>query len=40
MTQQPLQDLSGEFTGVCPIREHTGDGAYVGRCEFATYDRY
>lgn len=25
------------FTGSCPIREHTGGGAYVGRCEFATY---
>ena len=23
------------FTGTCPIREHTADGAYVGRCEFA-----
>jgi hypothetical protein len=29
-----------EFTGSCPIREHTGDGAYVGRCEFATYDGF
>lgn len=28
------------FTGCCPIREHTGDGHYVGRCEFATYDGY
>lgn len=28
------------FTGSCPIREHTGDGAYVGRCDFATYDGY
>lgn len=27
-----------ELTGNCPIREHTGDGAYVGRCDFATYD--
>jgi len=27
-----------KFTGSCPIREHTGDGAYVGRCDFATYD--
>jgi hypothetical protein len=26
------------FTGTCPIREHTGDGAYVGRCDHATYD--
>lgn len=26
------------FSGSCPIREHTGDGSYVGRCEFATYD--
>jgi hypothetical protein len=28
------------FTGSCPIREHTGDGHYVGRCDFATYDGY
>lgn len=28
------------FTGLCPIREHTGDGAYVGRCEHATYDGF
>lgn len=27
-----------KFTGSCPIREHTGDGYYVGRCDFATYD--
>jgi hypothetical protein len=26
------------FTGNCPIREHTGDGAFVGRCERACYD--
>lgn len=26
------------FTGSCPIREHTGDGHYVGRCDFATHD--
>jgi hypothetical protein len=24
--------------GNCAIREHTGDGAYVGRCDFAVYD--
>ena len=24
--------------GNCPIREHTGDGTYVGRCDFAVYD--
>lgn len=28
------------FTGSCPIREHAGDGHYVGRCEFATYDGF
>jgi hypothetical protein len=22
----------------CPIREHAGDGHYVGRCDFATHD--
>lgn len=32
--------FTGSFTGSCPIREHTGDGHYVGRCEFATYDGY
>jgi hypothetical protein len=26
------------LTGNCPIREHTADGAYVGRCDFALYD--
>lgn len=25
------------LTGPCPIREHTGDGAYVGRCDYPTY---
>lgn len=29
-----------EMTGSCPVREHTGDGAYVGRCEHATYGGY
>jgi hypothetical protein len=29
---------AGTLTGNCPIREHTGDGAYVGRCDFACYD--
>lgn len=24
--------------GNCPIREHTADGHYVGRCDFAVYD--
>jgi hypothetical protein len=28
----------GTFTGSCPIREHTADGAFVGRCEHACYD--
>ncbi len=27
-----------EFTGNCPVRQHTADGAYVGRCEHSTYD--
>lgn len=27
-----------ELEGNCPIREHTGDGHYVGRCDFAVYD--
>lgn len=26
------------LTGSCPVREHAGDGGFVGRCEFATYD--
>ena len=29
---------TGALTGNCPIREHTGDGAYVGRCDYACYD--
>lgn len=28
------------LTGNCPIREHTGDGVYVGRCDFAVYDGF
>lgn len=28
----------GILTGNCPIREHAGDGVYVGRCDFACYD--
>jgi hypothetical protein len=27
-----------KLTSNCPIREHTADGAYVGRCDFALYD--
>lgn len=26
------------LTGNCPIREHSGDGHYVGRCDFAMYN--
>lgn len=40
MSEQPLRNSEREFTGSCPIREHTGDGAYVGRCDFATYDGF
>jgi hypothetical protein len=25
------------FTGNCPVRQHTGDGAFVGRCWHSTY---
>ena len=25
------------FTGNCPVRQHAGDGTYVGRCEHSTY---
>lgn len=32
------KDEQPALTGNCPIREHTGDGAYVGRCDFATYE--
>ena len=28
------------LAGNCPIREHTGDGAYIGRCDFAIYSKY
>jgi hypothetical protein len=27
-----------EFTGICMVFEHAGDGAYVGRCYRSTYD--
>ena len=36
MLPDPIPPRS--FTGNCEIREHTGDGHYVGRCDFATYD--
>lgn len=36
----PSNQRAAAFTGSCPIREHTGDGAYVGRCEHATYNGY
>lgn len=26
------------LTGNCPIREHAGDGVFVGRCDHAVYD--
>jgi hypothetical protein len=26
------------FTGNCLVRQHTADGAYVGRCHHSTYD--
>lgn len=26
------------FTGNCPVRQHTADGAYVGRCWYSTYN--
>lgn len=26
-----------EFTGTCPVRQHTADGDYVGRCYHSTY---
>lgn len=25
------------FTGNCPVRQHTADGAFVGRCDHSTY---
>ncbi len=28
------------WTGPCPIREHAGDGAYVGRCDHATFNGF
>jgi hypothetical protein len=35
----PVEPLS--FDGVtCPVREHTGDGAYVGRCDHSIYGGY
>lgn len=26
------------FTGNCPVRPHTADGAYIGRCDHSTHD--
>lgn len=26
------------FTGNCMVRQHTGDGVYVGRCYHSTYN--
>lgn len=26
------------FTGNCMVRQHTGDGDFVGRCYHSTYD--
>lgn len=26
------------FTSLCRVREYTGDGNYVGPCDYATYD--
>lgn len=26
------------FTGTCPVRQHTADGHYVGRCYHSTYE--
>lgn len=39
LRKPPPKRLGTDFplTGLCPVREHTGDGSYVGRCEFATY---
>jgi hypothetical protein len=37
VTDPLLQESDGELTGSCPIREHAGDGAYIGRCDFATH---
>lgn len=31
------QEAKLPFTGTCPVREHAGDGVYVGRCDFSTY---
>ena len=27
-----------QFTGNCLVRQHTGDGVYVGRCYYSTYN--
>ncbi len=32
-----VQPASPPFTGTCPVRQHTGDGHYVGRCYHSTY---
>lgn len=43
LTRRKPKQLTREdvtFTGSCPMREHAGDGGYVGRCYFATYEGY
>lgn len=36
--QQRAWERKGTFTGTCPVRQHTGDGDYVGRCYHSTYN--
>jgi hypothetical protein len=33
-----IDDPPIEFTGNCLVRQHTGDGYYVGRCWHSTYN--
>jgi hypothetical protein len=32
------QPPESKFTGTCMVREFTGDGQFVGRCYYSTYD--
>lgn len=38
MTSSELSTVREPEITTCPIRQHTGDGAYVGRCDTAAYD--
>lgn len=38
MSATPKEPFAFVFTGNCPVREHTWDGGYAGRCDHSTYE--